>query len=136
MLPFHNPRPLESTRKLLFFSCLQGVQNWPLARNRLYIWFSKFIPRPESNKIRSNFFKDLRDIAHWCEKIWNLTSTLIRQNGESEDRCYKKIKEPQFSQKRIFLTLCFLVTSVFRFALLPYCLQLFLDKRFLERCTC
>ena len=32
--------------------------------------------------------------------------------------------------------ICFLVTPVFRFALLPYCLQLFLDKQFLERCTC
>ena len=56
-------------------------------------------------KLGQIFFKDFRDIAHWCEKIWNLTSSVIRQNGESQDRCYKKTKEPQFSQKRTFLTL-------------------------------
>ena len=66
-------------------------------------------------------------------------SSAIRQIGESQNGCNKKTKHTKFSEKRQYLThthacvsgvkkcsifkfgmLCFLVTPVLRFALLPY----------------
>ena len=60
--------------------------------------------------------------------------SLIRQKGESQNRCFKKTKDAKFYDKRIFFTpggkkcsffekidvLYFLETSVLRLALLPY----------------
>ena len=65
-------------------------------------------------------------------------SSVIRQNGESQNGYFKKTKHAKFSEKPTFLTyvcvsggkkcsffekfgvLCFLETPVLRFALLPY----------------
>ena len=59
-------------------------------------------------------------------------SSVIRQKGESQNGCYKKTKHAKFSEKQTFLTpwyahvsvlfgvLCFLVTPILKFALLPY----------------
>ena len=75
--------------------------------------------------------------------VYTTKSSAIRQNGESQNGCYKKTKHAKFSEKRVFLTpdtftylyvsrgkkrsffgkfgvLCFLVTTVLRFALSPY----------------
>ena len=51
-------------------------------------------------------------------------SLVIRQKGESQDRCIKKTKHAKFSEKLIFLYLLILITvppdtSVLKFALLP-----------------
>ena len=42
-------------------------------------------------------------------------SLVIRQKGESQNGCYKKTEQTKFG------VLCFIVTPVLRFALLPYC---------------
>ena len=59
-------------------------------------------------------------------------TSVIRQKDESQNGGNKKTKHAKFSEKRTFLTsrkcsffgkfgmLCFLVTSVLRFPLLPY----------------
>ena len=55
-----------------------------------------------------------------------LNSLVIKQKGESQNGSSKKTKHAKFSEKRIFFTLfltlfgvlCFLITSVLRFALL------------------
>ena len=67
--------------------------------------------------------------------ILSFSSTVIRQKGKSQNGCFKKTKHAKFSGKQTFLTpwyakkcsffgkfvvLCFLETSVLRFALLPY----------------
>ena len=64
---------------------------------------------------------------------WNQSSSVIRQKYKSQNECYKKTKHTTFSEKRTFRTprfffgkfsvLCFLLTPVFRLALLPYCRQ-------------
>ena len=47
-----------------------------------------------------------------------------KAKGESQSVCYKKTKHANFPRNKHFLTpddlLCFLVTTVLRFALLPY----------------
>ena len=69
-----------------------------------------------------------------------MLSSVIRQKGESQNGCFKKIKHVQFSEKANisnplirtrtvrnvrffgkFDVLCFLETPVLRFALLTYC---------------
>ena len=47
-------------------------------------------------------------------------SSAIRQKGESQNGGNKKAKHAKFSFFRKFGVLCFLVTSVLRFALLSY----------------
>ena len=79
--------------------------------------------------------------------IFVTNSSLIRKKGESQNARNKKTKRAKFSEKRIFLNpqyayvrsqirskkfsffgkfavLCFLVTSVLRFAFLPYYQQI------------
>ena len=83
-----------------------------------------------------------RNESPYLAKICN--SSLISQKGESQNGCYKQIKHAKFSEKLTFLppdthtyvcvsrgkkyqffgkfgVLHFLVTTVSRFALLPYC---------------
>ena len=68
-----------------------------------------------------------------------LSSSVIRQKGESQNGCFKKTKHAKFSEKTNisyplirtggkkcsffgkFDVLCFLETPVLRFALLSYC---------------
>ena len=38
------------------------------------------------------------------EMCVNLNSSVIRQKGESQNGCFKKLKHGKFSEKRIFLT--------------------------------
>ena len=83
------------------------------------------------------------------EKRFHANLSVIRQKGESQNGRAKKIKQAKFSEKRHLLPpptraqvclyqgvrnarlsknlalLCFLETPVLRFALLPYCLQMF-----------
>ena len=81
----------------------------------------------------------------WHEQYGNALyiSSVIRQKGESQNKCFKKIKHAKFSEKLTFLipryahvqepirrwemflfskicVLCFLETPILRFALLPY----------------
>ena len=50
--------------------------------------------------------------------IWN--SSVIRQKGESQDRCFKKTKHARFSEKRTFLTLWYAHLRVSWNTLWPY----------------
>ena len=72
--------------------------------------------------------------------VLHISTSVIRQKGESQNGGNKKAKHAKFSDKRTFLTpwyvcvsgdkkcsfcgklgvLCFLVTSILRLALLPY----------------
>ena len=90
-----------------------------------------------------NMGQILAYFVHWnLNNFENLSSSVIMQKSESQNRCYKKTKHAKFSEKRIFRTcacasqggrkclffgkfdvLCFLVTPLLRFALLLYCRQ-------------
>ena len=60
------------------------------------------------------------DLFGWKKTFLSLL--VIRQKGESQTGCFKKIKHVKFSDKRTFLTpwYALLGTSVLRFVLLPY----------------
>ena len=94
-------------------------------------------------------------IYKWCstkklnatKRDWFLMSSVRRQKGQPQNRCYKKRKQAKFSKKRNFLPLirtrncayqgvrnirfpenlmCFVfVTPVLRFAFLPYYWRVF-----------
>ena len=55
------------------------------------------------------------------------SASVIRQKGESEDVCVSRGKKCSFFGK--FGMLCFLVTFVLEFALLPYQQQVFLGTK-------
>ena len=80
----------------------------------------------------------IKEISKNPYDLIRANSMVIRQKGESQKECYKETKQLKFSKKRTFLTcvcvsvgekslfsgkfgvLCFLVTLLLRFALLPY----------------
>ena len=39
--------------------------------------------------------------SNWTER--NIITSVIRQKGESQNGCFKKTKQPKFSEKRTFL---------------------------------
>ena len=79
--------------------------------------------------------------------LWlgHVNTSVIRQEGESQNRCFKKTKHAKYSANRTFLTpeyqgvrnvhffgkfdvLCFLETPVLRFAFLSYYRQIAFNK--------
>ena len=77
----------------------------------------------------------------------NVTPTIIRQKGESQNGCFKKNKARQIFRKTNISyplirthtwesgVLCFLVTPILRFALLPYYRRYDLSYLFTTYCT-
>ena len=109
-----------------FLTCSQN--SWKLPCEFEIIWFSRWINvvLVIFNALNVSFSRE--NVLLTLERYLSV----IRQKGE----CYKKTKHATISEKRKFLfpewskkclflgkfdMLCFLVTSVLRFALLPYC---------------
>ena len=67
-------------------------------------------------KIESDIYFNIKIIPRELQK----TSSAMRQKGESQNRCYKKIKHGKCLFFRKFGLLCSLVTPVLTFSLLPY----------------
>ena len=117
-------------------------------KNLEHSGISNFVTRPHNNKnnLRSIFFTPFWNTCFYSQPIPRQCSisSVIRQKGESQNGCFKKIKYAKFSEKRTILTplirtrtcayqwvrnvrffgkfdvLCFLEKLVLRFALLPY----------------
>ena len=107
---------------------------------------SKLTPgAPDQCKICSKLIRMTTITSFWCLYCYLWTdfsqmkwgnSSVIRQKGASQNGCYKKTKQAKFPENPAFLSpagvkkclffgkfdvLCFLVTPVLSYALLPYC---------------
>ena len=89
------------------------------------------------NALRWRFGKHCKLNNAWTScfrlRCWTTyNSSAMRQKGESQNECYKKTKHTKFSQIfGKFDVLCFLLTPVLRFALLPYCRRINEQRYFL-----
>ena len=48
--------------------------------------------------------EQLHEIGYWNQTNEEITTSAIRQKGESRNGCYKKTKHSKFSEKQTFLT--------------------------------